>query len=115
MKKGAVGLLWAVLILTTTWTAHAEETSSSAQNAAGWAVVGIGSSIGLGSVTTGAVILAGGGKSDRVVGSASLAGGGATILLSVIIGVPLILSSSGNNDKKRNEAVLDAVSGRFRW
>jgi len=91
------------------------EDANAAQRAAGWAVLGIGSSIGLGSVATGITLIVIGGSQNQEVGSATLIGGAVTTGVGLVIGLPLILTAGGSASKHADARFLDALSGRFRW
>jgi hypothetical protein len=104
------------LLAATLFSTPALADDSQPTRAAGWAVLGIGVSLGAGSITTGAV-LAGESYPYHQVGIATLAGGAVTTGLSLLIGIPLILSSDDDDDKKRSSAerYTDALSGTIRW
>ena len=111
MHASAVLSLGLILLLPT--PARAEDSNAS-QKAAGWAVLGLGTALGLGSVATGLVMTQQNGSSNQEVGTATLIGGGVTTVVGLAVGLPLILSSSGS-EATRNAMYLDALSGRFRW
>jgi hypothetical protein len=86
-----------------------------ATRAAGWAVLGIGASLGMGSVTSGAMLTGELSPTDKV-GTATLVGGLVTTALGLIIGIPLIASSGGDSKKHGDaEYYADALSGAIRW
>jgi len=88
--------------------------------AAGWAVIGIGGSLGLGSGVTGAAMLWGSQSSgnEKRVGGATLAGGIVTVAVALIVGIPLACHSSSDHRADRRadaEAVARALSGEIRF
>jgi hypothetical protein len=111
-RAAAIVSLGLVLVVPT--VARAEDSNTS-QRAAGWAVLGIGGSIGLGSVATGIVMINQDSSSNQQVGAATLVGGAVTAVVGLAVGLPLILSSGGSEPKRFDARYLDALSGRFRW
>lgn len=94
-----VGLAVIVLALSTLFggVAHAESAPQPNPNrAAGWAVIGVGSSLGAGSIATGVFMLANPASelSEQRVGGATLAGGVVTLAIALAIGIPLAVTGS---------------------
>jgi len=97
--------------------ADERQAPDSATRAAGWAVIGIGSSLGVGSAVTGVVMMANHGtSSEERVGIATLAGGVATLVIAFAIGMPLASSSTGGKaERSSGEALVRALSGEIRF
>src|SRR4051794_5318191 len=110
----AAAVVLSGLVLLTPTAARADD-ADVGQRAAGWAVLGIGSSIGLGSIASGITLIVIGGSQNQEVGSATLIGGAVTTGVALVIGVPLILTARGSDSKHADARFLDALSGRFRW
>ncbi len=99
--------------------------------AAGWAVVGIGGALGLGSVATGTFMYQNPAAplEEQRVGGATLVGGVVTVAVSLIVGIPLIVagagapqtttaaSSSGDapDSKSRSATLARALAGEIRF
>ena len=91
-----------------------ERSRADATNAAGWTVIGLGTALGAGSITSGTVLLVTDPtSSEEAVGVATLAGGVVTIVVSLVIGIPLVNAKGSKKKSKKDEAVQQVISGRF--
>jgi hypothetical protein len=83
--------------------------------AAGFAILGIGGAIGLGSIATGAALAdSQNTKDEQRLANATWIGGAVTVGVSLAIGIPLVLQSD-SRESKSTAKLVDALSGRVRF
>ena len=95
-------------------TTHARADAGSLR-AAGFAILGIGGALGLGSIATGAALAdSNNSKDEQRLANATWIGGAVTVGVSLAVGIPLVLQSD-SHDSKSAAKLVDALSGRVRF
>ena len=126
--SNTVGMLVFIATALLGRSACAEPPASDSMRAAGWAIIGIGSSLGLGSVASGTYMYFNpeGNSAEARVGVATVTGGVVTTVIALAIGIPMLISDSkphataaapaGPATKGRAPTILAQVlAGEFRF